>query len=399
MSMPKLRMALYGAAGLATLALLAWALTPRPVEVEAAQVERGHFEYAIEEDGRTRVRDRYVVSAPVAAHLSRMTLREGDRVQAGDTVAVLTPVMPSLFDERSLREAQARARAAQAAVAGAKARLERARLTQDEARLDFQRTATLARDGFITPSRLDSARLALDGSQRELQAAQAALEMAVHEREQAEASVLPASPGAAAARPLAVRSPVSGVVLRVPLPSENTVASGAPLLDIGDPSQMEVVAELLTTDAVRATPGTRASIERWGGPPLQGRVRRVEPAAFTKVSALGIEEQRVKVLIDITSPAAQWLALGDGFRVTVRVITTSTDDAVMVPVGALFPLGSGEMAVYVLEGGRARQRAVGIAARNSSMGWVREGLTVGERVIVYPPPGVSDGRRVSVLKP
>ncbi|QHE86134.1 efflux RND transporter periplasmic adaptor subunit [Hydrogenophaga sp. BPS33] len=397
--MPKRRMALYGAVALAALALLAWALAPRPVEVEAARVERGHFEYAIEEDGRTRLRDRYVVAAPVAAHLSRMTLREGDRVQAGDTVAVLTPVMSSLFDERSLREATARARAAQAAVAGAQARLERARLTQDEAGLDFHRTETLARDGFVAPSRLDSARLALDASRRERQAAQAALEMAVHEREQAQASVLPANPGTAAGRPLAVRAPVSGVVLRVPLPSENTVASGAPLLDIGDPSQMEVVAELLTTDAVQATPGTRASIERWGGPPVQGQVRRVEPAAFTKISALGIEEQRVKVLIDITSPPAQWLALGDGFRVTVRVITISTDDAVMVPVGALFPHGSGEMAVYVLDANTARVRPVRITARNSNMGWVREGLTPGERVIVYPPPGVTDGRRVSVLMP
>jgi len=399
--MPKLRMALYGAAGLAALAALGWALAPRPVEVEAATVERGRFEYAIEEDGRTRLRDRYVISAPVAAHLSRVTLREGDRVRAGDAVAVLTPVMSSLFDERSLREATARAKAAQAAVSAAQARMERARVAQDEARLDFQRTERLARDGFIAASRLDSARLALDGSRRELEAAESSHDMALHEREQAQAAVRPASTGTGAAtgRPLAVRAPVSGVVLRVPLPSENTVTAGAALLDIGDPTQMEVVAELLTTDAVQATPGTRASIERWGGSPVQGQVRRVEPAAFTKISALGIEEQRVKVLIDLTSPPAQWLALGDGFRVTVRVITTSVDDAVTVPVGALFPLGNGDMAVYVVDGSKARQRAVQITARNGSVGWVRDGLMPGERVIVYPPPGVADGRRVRVLKP
>lgn len=397
--MPKLRMVLYGLAGLAALAALGWALAPRPVEVETATVERGPFEHAIEEDGRTRLRDRYVISAPVAAHLSRVTLREGDRVQAGDTVAVLTPVMPSLFDERSLREATARARAAQAAVSGAQARVERARLAQDEAKLEFQRTEQLARDGFIATSRLDSARLTLDGSQRELEVAQAAHDMALHEWEQAQASVLPARSGAVSGRPLAVRTPVSGVVLRVPLPSENTVTAGAALLDVGDPSQMEVLAELLTTDAVHATPGTRASIERWGGSPVQGQVRRVEPAAFTKISALGIEEQRVKVLIDITSPPAQWLALGDGFRVTVRVITISTDDAVIVPVGALFPQGDKDMAVYVLEGGKARLRPVQIVARNGSVGWVREGLNPGERVIVYPPPGVVDGRRVHVLRP
>lgn len=397
--MSKLRLALYGAAGLAVLAVLGWALAPRPVEVEAAPVARGHFEHAIEEDGRTRLRDRYVVSAPVAAHLSRVTLREGDRVQAGDTVAVLTPVMPSLYDERSLREATARARAAEAAVAGAQARAERALVAQDEARLELQRTEKLARDGFIAASRLDSARLALDGARREREAAQAARDVAAHELEQAQASVRPASAGAPAGRPLAVRAPVSGVVLRVPLPSENTVAAGAALIDIGDPSQMEVVAELLTTDAVQAKPGTRVSIERWGGPPVQAQVRRVEPAAFTKVSALGIEEQRVKVLIDITDPPAPWLALGDGFRVTVRVITVSTDDTVMVPVGALFPRTDADMAVYVLDGGRARLRTVQIVARNGSMAWVRAGLDPGERVIVYPPPGVADGRRVRVLTP
>lgn len=394
--MTKLRMALYVAAGLVAITALVWALAPRPVEVEAVAVERGHFEYAIEEDGRTRLRDRYVISAPVTARLSRIMLREGDRVQTGDTVAVLMPVMPSLFDERSQREVSARARATQAAVTGAEARVERARVAQDEARLEFQRTDRLARDGFVATSRLDSARLAFDRSRRELEAAQAARNMAVHEREQAQASVLPARAGAVSSQPLAVRAPLSGVVLRVPLPSETTVTAGTALLDIGDPLQMEVVAELLTTDAVQAKPGTRASIERWGGPPVQGRVRRVEPAAFTKISALGIEEQRVKVLIDITTPPAEWLALGDGFRVTVRVITVSTDDAVIVPVGALFPRANGDMTVYVLDGKRARLRPVEIVARNGSVGWVRHGLSQGERVIVYPPPGVADGVRVLI---
>jgi HlyD family secretion protein len=394
--MTKRRMTLYGAAGVAAIAALGWALAPRPVEVEAVTVERGYFESAIEEDGQTRLRDRYVISAPVAARLSRIALREGDRVEAGDTVALLTPVMPVLFDERSQREVAARARAAQAAVTGAEARVARTRVAQDEARLELQRTEKLAREGFVAISRLDSARLALDGSQRELEAAQAARDMAVHERAQAQASVQPARAGAAATPPLAVRAPLSGVVLRIPLPSETTVTSGTALLDIGDPLKMEVIADLLTTDAVLAKPGTRASIERWGGPPVQGRVRLVEPSAFTKISALGIEEQRVKVRIDITSPPAEWLALGDGYRVTVRVITVSTQDAIIVPVGALFPRANGDMVVYVLDGGRARQRAVEIAARNGSAGWVRSGLSQGERVIVYPPPEVADGKRVRV---
>lgn len=378
---------------------LAWAFAPRPLEVEAAAVERGRFEQSIDEDGRTRLRDRYVVSAPVTARLSRIALREGDRVEAGDTVAVLMPVMSSLFDERSQREAVARAKAAEAAVAGAQARVERTRLAQEEARLELQRTERLAREGFLATSRLDSARLALDGARRELEAAQAARDMAVHERTQALAATQPAAAATPTGRPLPVKAPVSGTVLRVPLQSEATVLAGAALLDIGDPQRMEIVAELLTTDAVNAKPGARASIERWGGPPLQARVRRVEPAAFTKVSALGIEEQRVNVLLDISSPPAAWLAMGDGFRVTVRVITASADDALTVPVGALFPHADGGMAVYLLDGNRARLQPVELAARNGSMGWVRTGLQAGQRVIVYPPPGVADGGRVRVRQP
>lgn len=394
--MTTLRTALYAAAGLAAVAALGWAFAPRPVEVETATVERGHFEHAIEEDGRTRLRDRYTVSAPVTAHLSRMTLREGDRVQAGDTVAVLTPVMPSLFDERSQREVAARARAAQAAVSGADARVQRARVAQEEARLEHQRTDQLARAGFVSRSRLDSVRLALEGTGRELQAAQAAREVAVHERELAQAPLQTPRNGGSAGQPLLVRAPLSGLVLRVPLQSETTVNAGAALMDIGDPRQMEVVAELLTTDAVNAKPGTRVSIERWGGAPLEGRVRLVEPSAFTKISALGIEEQRVNVLVDILAPPADWLSVGDGFRVTVRVITISASDAVVVPVGALFPRGDGGMAVYVLDESHARLQPVEITARNGQVGWVRRGLSQGQRVLVYPPPGVADGSRVRV---
>lgn len=396
--MTKLGFAMYTSAGVMTVAALGWAFSPRPVEVEVAVVHRGPFEQAIEEDGWTRLQDRYAVSSPVMARLSRVALREGDRVRAGDTVAVLTPVMPSLFDERSQREADARFRAAQAAVNGASARVERAKVMQDEARLELHRAEQLALDGFVSPSGLDSARLALDGLTRELEAALAAREMAVQEREQAQASLQPVG-DAVAGRPLAVRSPVSGLVLRVPIQSETTVAPGTVLLEIGDPQRMEVVAQLLTTDAVQAKPGTRVSIERWGGPALEGRVRRIEPAAFTKVSALGIEEQRVNVLVDIQTPPSVWMALGDGFRVSVRVITISTEDAVTVPVGALFPLSDGGMAVYVLDGRRARLQRVDIVASNGTAGWVRNGVSAGAQVLVYPPPGVSDGTRVAVRRP
>jgi HlyD family secretion protein len=383
----------FAAAGLAATAAIAWAFAPRPLEVETAAVTRGPFEQAIEEDGRTRLHERYTVSAPVAARLSRVTLREGDRVRAGDTVAVLLPLMPSMVDERSLREATARLQAAHAAVAGATARVDRTRIAEEEARLELQRTEKLAREGFLAPARLDSARLALDGARRESEAALAARQVAVHERTQAAATVQPASravPGV----PLPLRAPVSGVVLRVPLQSEATVAPGAAILDIGDPAQLEIVAELLTADAVLAKPGTRAMIERWGGPPVQARVRRVEPAAFTKVSALGIEEQRVNVLLDPLDVPDAWRAMGDGFRVTARVITASAQDAVLVPVGALIPTEDGVLGAYVIEGGRAVLRPLALAGRNGTAGWVTSGLQPGERVIVYPPPGVVQGRRV-----
>ncbi|MES2787119.1 MAG: efflux RND transporter periplasmic adaptor subunit [Pseudomonadota bacterium] len=386
-------------AGIAVIAALVWAFAPKPIEVEAAAVERGRFEQSIDEDGRTRLRDRYVISAPVTARVSRISMREGDTVKAGDVVAVLTPVMASLYDERSMREAVARAKAAQAGVAGADARVERSRLSQEEARLEFQRTARLAGEGFLSASRLDSARLALSGAQRELQVAQAAREVAVYERAQAQAAVQPASPQAPAGQPLSIRAPISGVVLRLPVQSEGTIAAGAALMDIGDPSHLEVVAQLLTTDAVRAVPGTRAVIERWGGPALEGRVRRVEPAAFTKVSALGIEEQRVNVLVDVMNPPPAWLQMGDGFRVTVRVVVVSAADAILVPVGALFPDAKGGMAAYVIDSSRVRLTPMALVARNASVGWVRGGVQPGEQVVVYAPPSVADGSRVKVRKP
>lgn len=383
---------------LAALAALAWAFAPRPVEVETAVVAQGRFEQAIEEDGRTRLKERYTVSAPVTSRLTRITLREGDPVAAGDAVATLTPVMSAMVDERGTREATARLKAASAGVARASARLGHARIAQQEALLEQQRTEKLAAEGFVSPSKLDSARLALAGASRELEAAQADREVAVQEQAQAAATLQPATALGAAGPPLTVRAPVSGVVLRVAQPSEATVAAGAALLDIGDPARMEVLSELLTTDAVQAQPGRRVVIERWGGPPLEGVVRRVEPAAFTKVSALGIEEQRVNVLIDIASVPQAWRAMGDGFRVTVRIITASVDQALLVPVGALFP-HEGGMAVYRIDGHRARLQPVDIERKNATGAVVRKGLAAGQAVVLYPPSSLADGGRVQVRKP
>ena len=388
----------WGAAGVAAIAALAWAFAPRPVQVEVAPVTQGRFEQAIEEDGQTRVRDRYTISAPVAARLARITLREGDSVAAGDIVAVLTPVMAPMIDERSAREAAARMRGASAGVERAGARVERAKVAMEEAALELQRVQRLAGDGFVAPSRLDAARLAQAAAQRELEGALAEREVAVQERAQAAAVRQPAAAAGTGMRLVAVRSPVTGVVLRVALQSEATIAAGAALLDVGDPAKMEVVAELLTTDAVQARPGTRTVIERWGGPAVEGRVRLVEPSAFTKVSALGIEEQRVKVLVDIVDPPSAWRSLGDGFRVSARVVVNGVDRALMVPVGAVFP-DQGGSAVFVVQGSKAHRQRVEVAARNSSTAWIRTGLAAGQGVVIYPPATLADGKRVAVRSP
>jgi HlyD family secretion protein len=384
------------AAGIAALALLAWSFTPRPVAVETAAATAGRFEQGIEEDGRTRLKERYTVSAPVAARLLRITLKEGDSVRAGDPVAALVPAMPSLVDDRSAREAQARVQAAGANLVAARARVERAAVAVEEATLELRRTERLAAEGFLAPARLDSARLAAAAAQRELQGARAAQDVAAHGREQAAAALLPPGSGAQPGRPLVLRAPVDGVVLKVAQASEATLPAGTPLVDIGDPRRLEIVAELLTTDAVQARPGSRAVVERWGGPPLAAVVSRVEPGAFTKVSALGVEEQRVKVLLDVQDPPLAWSVMGDGFRVTVRVITQAVDPAVLVPVGALFPVGDGGMGVYRIDGGRARLQVVDVGGRNGREAWARDGLQPGQVVIVYPPPTVEDGKRVQV---
>lgn len=391
---------LAAAAGVALVALLGWAFAPRPAEVELAQATVGPFETTVDEDARTRLRDRFTVSAPLAGRLQRITLREGDTVQAGAVLALLTPGLSPLLDDRSLREQRSRVGAAEAGLQRAATRIEAAQVALEQARIELRRTAQLAQQGFIAPTKMDTDRLAAQAAQKELDTAIEGEHIARHELEQTRAVLAAVRDGGGAA-PFALRSPVTGRVLKVLQANETAVAPGSPVLEIGDTARMEVVAELLTTDALLARAGSPVRIERWGGPvPLQGVVRLVEPAAFTKVSALGVEEQRVNVLIDITSPGNLWAALGDGYRVGVRVVTHSEDKVLRVPVSAVFPLpaesggGAPGLAVYVFDAGRARQQAVAVGARNGSDAWIRSGLTPGQQVIVYPPASVRDGTRV-----
>ena len=380
-------------AGTAMLALLAWAFVPSPVAVELAAVSLGRYEQAIVEDGRTRLRDRYSVNAPLAGRLARITLREGDAVAEGAALALITPVLAPLLDERSRAELIGRRDAAQAGLQRAAVLIEQQRTALAQARNELQRSEQLAGQGFVAPTKLDADRLALQAAQQALDAAQQTRHMAEHELEVARAALQVQQSGASAG--FLLRSPVAGRVLKVAQASETTVALGTALLEIGDTAQLEIVAELLTTEALQAKPGAAVLIDRWGGTGLlQGRLRSVEPAAFTKVSALGVEEQRVKVLIDLSSPVPP--ALGDGFRVGVRILSLVQDGAMMVPVSAVFPQPGqpGAMAVFVAESGRARLRAVTLGGRNSSQAWVRSGLSVGQAVIEYPPAAVAEGVRI-----
>jgi HlyD family secretion protein len=416
-----------GSAAVAVVAASVWAFAPRPLPVELAPVSVGAFETTIDEDGKTRLADRFVVSAPLSGLLVRGHLREGDVVAANAALAQLTPALPGMQDERTQRELQARVEGAQARVQQASARIERAQVALAQAQRETQRSEALARQGFVAPSKVESDRLGSLAAQKEVNAAIEDRHVAKHEVEQAQAALGVSLPGAArlgtrsaarvdpnlgtsvaATKPggiFVVRAPVAGQVLRVLQTSEAMVSMGTPLVEIGDVRKLEVVADVLTTDAPTAQPGSLVYIERWGGTlPLQGRVTRVEPAAFTKVSALGVEEQRVRVVIALTSPPEQWQALGDGYRVSVRIVTLAQTQALQVPVSAVFPLSNPaegaapQFAVFTVDAGRARQVTVELGARNGSKAWIKSGLPTTAQVIVYPPSALRDGARVAQRK-
>ena len=385
---------------LATLAVLVWALAPRAMEVDVATVTEAPFEQSIDEDGKTRLADRFMVSAPLAGRLSRITLREGDSVVAGAVLGSLSPLLSPLLDERALRQQTAHVESTQAMVRRAATRIESARLGIAQVGVELRRNEQLVKEGFITPSRMETDRLADRAARKEVDTAIQEHQMAQHDMEQARAAldVLRQPGNAASGRAFELRAPVAGKVLRVMQPSEATVAMGTPVMELGDLGRLEVVAQLLSADAMQTPPGTPVRIEQWGGTGvLTGSVRRVEPSAITKVSALGVEEQRVNVLIDITSPRAQWLALGDGFRVEVRLVVLQTDKAMQVPVSAVFPRPGGqlgEMAVFLLDDSHVKQVLVLLRARNATNAWVSQGLKAGQGVVVYPPATLKDGARV-----
>ena len=369
-------------------------LLPKPVAVETAIVARGHFEQVVEDDGRTRVRERYTVSSPVAGHILRIDLDAGDLVTEDMALATILPNPPSMLDARAHQELEQRLGVAEARRLRASAALQRAQSILQQARADLERTSALVKKDVLPVVQLERDELNARIAARELEAAQFEDHAAEHEVELARAVLAGPSIGKSGTEPMAIRSPIAGKVLRVMHESEGGVDIGSPLIEIGDPTNLEIVADILSTDAVSVARGAPVRILGWGGDrPLAGRVQRVEPSAFTKLSALGVEEQRVNTIIDIVSPPEEWSALGDGFRVDVEIVTFATDDAIIVQSGALFH-GAKGWNLYTVENGRARLHAVQVARQSGLEAMLVSGLSAGDQVILYPGDAVRDGVRV-----
>ena len=379
----------------AALALVVLALMPRPVPADFAELQRGELRVTLDQEGKTRVRDRFVISAPTPGRVLRLGLDPGDPVVAGETVlATFRPLNPVPLDARSRAEAKARVKSAQAALDRARAERGRVREEHELAMKERERALRLAEQGIVSQERLDAAETDARAKAEALAAAEAAARNAASDLELANAGLL--EPGGSSSGDLTVLklfSPVDGVVLKRERQSEAIVPAGEALLEVGDPADLEVVADYLSMDAVRIRPGMRALIDRWGGDHvLEAAVRRVEPSGFMKVSALGVEEQRVNVIVDFAEPGDA-AALGDEYRVEVRVVIDERDDALKLPTGALFRDGDA-WAVFAVEGGKARLRHLELGARSSFEAEVLEGLSEGDTVVIHPSELVADGVRV-----
>lgn len=433
----------YLATGLGVAALIIWALRPTPLPVEVGQVEQGELQVTVDAEGKTRLRSRFVVAAPVAGRLNRIDLNPGDPVTANSIVARIDPLpldsqvrsaqarLQELQAQRdgvstqrpkaaALTQAEAEIRAAAANLRQTETRVERAEAALAQAQRDRQRAIDLAADGAISQQQREAAELEATSRARELQATQqeaaaAAAAVAVAQdaltilqAEQRDPDYLLdvyAAQIASITAELAnladeaartdIRFPGNGQVLRVLQESARYVDAGTPLLEVGNPGSLELVIDVLSSDAVRIRPNQPVVIEQWGGDSsLQGQVRYVEPSAFTEVSALGVEEQRVNIIADFTPPTGTDLALGDGYRVDARIVVWAKPEALQVPLSALFRCGE-EWCAFTVEAGRAKTQQVAIGQRSDLAAAVIDGLQVGDVVILHPTDQVEDGRRVT----
>lgn len=375
----------------AALALLVWVFRPDPVPVETAAVTRGDLVVEVKAEGEARIREVVVISAPIAGLLQRVTLHSGDPVAAGQTVARIGPASPALLDARARAIAEATAAAAAAAVELARSQLQQAETASAFARTEADRARTLFARGTLSQRLLDDATLAERTADASVASARANL--AVREREQQSAEAMIDGAAADAARCcVEVASPAAGSVLRILTEDEQVVQASTPIMEIGNLGDMEIVVHVRSQEAVGIVAGAGATITGWGGPDLAARVERVEPSATTRISALGIEEQRVEVRLALaeTPPST----LGHGFRVSARITTDRADGILRVPVAALFRSG-GDWAVYAVQDGRAALRLVTIGRRNDEMAEILDGLAEGDTLILHPASTIEDGTRIS----
>lgn len=364
--------------------VLAYAFWPSPLDVDAARIARGALRVTIDEDGELRAHDRYVITAHITGRLLRVALREGDRVRAGQTVAVL---VPSPMTPGESAEQRARVEAAQAAFREATAHVAHARSDLAQARRESARGQAMFDIGAISKQAMEQLRAAESSGQSDFDAARAREKSAEAEVRAAIADLNALESG----HPAELRAPVDAEVLRVDEKSERVVSAGTPVMLLADPSRYEVVVDVLSTDAVKISPGMRVSVEDWGGDtPIEAKVRIVEPAAFTKTSALGVEEQRVRVIADLAGSPGR---LNDGYRVRGRIVIWERADALTVPIGALFRCAQ-QWCVFAVERGRAMQRTVSVGQRNAEAAEVQSGLHEGGLVVTYPPSTLADGDRI-----
>jgi HlyD family secretion protein len=402
-----------GTAGLLAV-VMAYAFWPRAMPVDMDEVGRADMIVTIDEEARTRVRDAYMVSAPIAGRLLRVEVKPGDPVKGGQTViARMLPINPPALDIRSLEQARTAVRAAEATLQAARADLQKAIAEKDFADADLQRKRKLNSRGISSLAAFEEAERAFRAASANLDVAKANIAVREAELANARARLIsfedptpaskferPSQLGAGdVAQSIPLTAPISGRILRVIQESETTIAAGAPILEIGDISNdLEVVVELLSTDAVKVSAGDRVLIRKWGGVDvLDGIVERVEPWGFTKISALGVEEQRVKSIIRFTDDAAKRRNLGHGFRVETRIVIWEKNDALVVPSSALFRVGA-EWAVFTVVGGRAQLTKLEIGQNNGRLAEVRSGIEAGATVILYPGPSLSEGQKVERRK-
>lgn len=368
------------------------ALRPSPVPVDLARAVRGPLEVFVQESGMTRVKDRYVVSAPVAGRVSRLAFDVGDPIREGEILVEMAPAESPLLDARARAESEARLGAAVSALGQAQAQQARASAGVELAEQDLARTRQLSQSGSLSVQANEQAEFAARMRKEELSSAIFAAKVAAEEVRAARVA-LGRGEKSGSDHHLEVLAPISGRILRVQQKSAAVLQAGAPLVEVGNPEALEIVVDLLTSDAVHVTPGTPATIEAWGGPTLHGEVRRIEPSAFTRASALGVDEQRVNVVIALTEPREHWASLGDGYRVEARLVLWQSPSVVKIPHGAAFRHGRG-WAVFRISNGSAHLAEIEVGHRGEVEVEVTSGLAPGDAVAVHPGDRVKDGARV-----